>query len=132
MRGLATAHVMIREATEDTVLTIPNPPGEEGSYSLPVEKGAQVVVDMVGVREYSWYPHRTPPHSRTLIEYNPRYLDEPEKFKPSRWYYIEYESETFTAFSIGVWNPTHFPLRCTLLMKNHRGTRLRWAQVCRD
>lgn len=58
---------MIREATEDTILTVPNPPGEDGFTTIPVQKGAQVimalllqqnlltgfqlVVDMVGVRE---------------------------------------------------------------------------------
>jgi cytochrome P450 len=35
------------------------------------------------------------------VEYNPRYFDEPEKFKPSRWYDLEKDSELFTAFSIG-------------------------------
>lgn len=36
-----------------------------------------------------------------LLEYNPRYFDEPEKFKPSRWYGVPAESEVFTAFSVG-------------------------------
>jgi len=60
---------MIREADEDTVLQIPNPPGQEGSTAFPVPKGLQVcrcrfscltreidcpvqiVVDMIGVRK---------------------------------------------------------------------------------
>jgi hypothetical protein len=42
---------MIREAFEDTVLEIPNPHGEEGSKIVPVPKGTQVLVDMIGVRE---------------------------------------------------------------------------------
>ena len=36
-----------------------------------------------------------------LAEYNPRYFDEPEKFKPSRWYGVPADSEMFTAFSVG-------------------------------
>jgi len=36
-----------------------------------------------------------------LTEYNPRYFDEPEKFKPSRWYGVPADSEMFTAFSVG-------------------------------
>lgn len=33
---------MIRIPTEDTVLMIPNPVGEEGSKALPVRKGQRV------------------------------------------------------------------------------------------
>ena len=47
----AAGFVLIREATEDTILTIPNPHGQEGSYMLPVAKGTQVVVDMIGTRK---------------------------------------------------------------------------------
>lgn len=36
-----------------------------------------------------------------LEEYNPRYFEEPEEYKPSRWYNISSESEAFSAFSIG-------------------------------
>ncbi|KAG6901989.1 hypothetical protein C0995_005948 [Termitomyces sp. Mi166 len=79
----AAGHIMIREATEDTVLQVPNPPGQEGTTPFPVPKGVQVIVDMIGV------------------QYNPRYFDEPEKYKPSRWYNISSESEAFSAFSIG-------------------------------
>jgi hypothetical protein len=43
--------MMVREAFEDTVLEIPNPDGEEGSKIVPVPKGTQVLVDMIGVRE---------------------------------------------------------------------------------
>lgn len=42
---------MIREAQEDTVLQIPNPPGVEGSTPMPIWKGVQIVIDMVGVRK---------------------------------------------------------------------------------
>jgi len=51
----ASGFVLIREATEDTVLQIPNPPGVGGNTVLPVQKGVQVVVDMIGVRKYRCY-----------------------------------------------------------------------------
>ena len=47
----ATAYVSIREATEDTVLVIPNPIGQEGSTTISVAKGTQVVVDWIGIGE---------------------------------------------------------------------------------
>lgn len=83
LRMFPAGFVMIREAQEDTVLQIPNPPGVEGSTPMPIWKGVQIVVDMVGV------------------QYNPRYCDEPEKYKPSRWYGMTNESEAFSAFSLG-------------------------------
>ncbi|KAG6850123.1 hypothetical protein H0H93_000745 [Arthromyces matolae] len=83
LRMFPAGFIMIREATEDTVLQIPNPPGEDGTTPFPVPKGVQVLVDMIG------------------IQYNPRYFEEPEAFKPSRWYNTSSESDTFSAFSIG-------------------------------
>ncbi|RDB29811.1 hypothetical protein Hypma_014185 [Hypsizygus marmoreus] len=83
LRMFPAGNLLIREATEDTVLQIPNPPGQEGTTAFPVPKGLQIVVDMVGV------------------QYNPRYVDEPEKYKPSRWYGVSNESEAFSAFSVG-------------------------------
>jgi len=47
----AAAHVMIRDAYEDTTLQIPNPVGEEGTKSVAIEKDTVVIVDMVGIRE---------------------------------------------------------------------------------
>ena len=44
---------MMRKASEDTVLNIPNPHGQEGSYSLPVAKGTWVATDVIGIREFS-------------------------------------------------------------------------------
>lgn len=37
-----------------------------------------------------------------IAEYNDRYFDEPEKYKPSRWHDIPMDSEIFSAFSLGV------------------------------
>ncbi|KAJ6472539.1 cytochrome P450 [Mycena sanguinolenta] len=83
LRMFPPAYIMIREATEDTILTVPNPPGEEGSKSVPITKGTQIVVDMVGV------------------QYNSRYFEKPAEYRPSRWYGLPAESELFTAFSVG-------------------------------
>lgn len=49
--AIAAGYVMIREAIEDTVLTIPSKLGKLGNRSIAIQKGAQVVVDMVGVRK---------------------------------------------------------------------------------
>ncbi|KAF8644316.1 hypothetical protein AX16_008524 [Volvariella volvacea WC 439] len=73
----------VREAAEDMVIQVPNPVGQEGYTSVTIPKGTWVVCDMIG------------------SQYNERYFDEPEKFKPSRWYDIANESEVFTAFSVG-------------------------------
>ncbi|KAJ7892768.1 cytochrome P450 [Mycena olivaceomarginata] len=61
-------HALIRQATEDTVLTVQNPMGEEGSQTIHIPKGTEITLDMVGV------------------QYNPRYFEDPEMYKPSRWY----------------------------------------------
>ncbi|KAJ7759554.1 cytochrome P450 [Mycena metata] len=82
-RMFPAGHILIREATEDTVLTVPNPVGEEGSKTIPIPKGTQVTVDMVGV------------------QYNPRYFENAEEYRPSRWYGLPSDSELFTAFSVG-------------------------------
>ncbi|KAG9223608.1 hypothetical protein CCMSSC00406_0009239 [Pleurotus cornucopiae] len=83
LRMFPIGHMILREAGEDTTLTIPNPTGQPGSETISILKGTKIIVDMVGV------------------QYNPRYFDEPEKFKPSRWEGISADSETFTAFSFG-------------------------------
>lgn len=36
-----------------------------------------------------------------LIENNPRYFPEPEKYKASRWYGLSNDSEAVSAFSVG-------------------------------
>jgi len=77
-----SGHLLIREAAEDTVLEIPKPHGQVGTTTIPVPKGVQVIIDMVG------------------LQYNPRYFDEPEKYKPSRWYGIS-NDDAFSAFNIG-------------------------------
>ncbi|KAJ3878539.1 cytochrome P450 [Lentinula edodes] len=83
LRLFPSGHLMIREASEDTVLQIPNPRGQEGTMPFMIPKGQVVVVDMVGV------------------QYNPRYYDDPASYKPSRWHGINNDSEDFTAFSVG-------------------------------
>ena len=58
---------------------------------------------MVGVRTFSFItiPHMVLELDWPLTEYNPRYFDEPEKYRPSRWYGIS-NDEAFSAFSIGM------------------------------
>ncbi|KAF5318599.1 hypothetical protein D9619_010824 [Psilocybe cf. subviscida] len=87
LRMFPSGHILIREAFEDTVLQIPNPNPVSGSedekITLPILKGTQVIVDMIGV------------------QYNPRNFEDPYEYKPSRWRGVAVESEAFSAFSIG-------------------------------
>lgn len=41
-RFSAAGHLMIREATEDTIIRIPNPVGQEGTTTMPIPKGLTV------------------------------------------------------------------------------------------
>ncbi|KAJ7185585.1 cytochrome P450 [Mycena filopes] len=82
-RMFPAGHALVRMAAEDTVLTVPNPVGEEGSRTVPIPKGTEVICDMIGV------------------QYNPRYFPDPHMYKPSRWYGLPPDSEQFTAFSVG-------------------------------
>ncbi|KAF5343692.1 hypothetical protein D9757_014535 [Collybiopsis confluens] len=50
LRLFPSGHLMIRQASEDTVVQIPNPRGQEGTQSMPVAKGQVVVVDMIGIQ----------------------------------------------------------------------------------
>ncbi|KAG5634767.1 hypothetical protein H0H81_000848 [Sphagnurus paluster] len=83
LRLFPAAYIMMGEATQDTVLDLPNPARQEGSTPLSVAKGTSIVVDLVG------------------IQYNPRYFKDPQEFRPSRWHGVSNESETFAGFSIG-------------------------------
>ncbi|KAF5314662.1 hypothetical protein D9611_007187 [Ephemerocybe angulata] len=83
LRMFPSGYLMFRQATKDTTIKLPRPVGEEGVDTIPVPKGTTMVVDVVG------------------LEYNPRYYDEPETFKPSRWYGASKEGDNFTAFSVG-------------------------------
>ncbi|KAF7344608.1 hypothetical protein MSAN_01943000 [Mycena sanguinolenta] len=83
IRIMPTAHAFVREATEDTNLTVQNPVGEEGTKTIPILKGTQIIIDMVGVH------------------YNPRYFEDPETYKPSRWYGLPADSEQIAAFGVG-------------------------------
>lgn len=40
--GIASGHILFREAAEDTVLEIPKPHGQVGTTTIPVPKGVQV------------------------------------------------------------------------------------------
>ncbi|KAJ6488011.1 cytochrome P450 [Mycena sanguinolenta] len=82
-RMFPAGHTLIREATEDTVLTFPNPVGEDGHRAVHISKGTQIMLDMIGA------------------QYNPRYINDPGTYKPSRWYGLPPDSDLFTAFSVG-------------------------------
>ncbi|KAI9509037.1 cytochrome P450 [Russula earlei] len=83
LRLFPAGYIMIREATEDTTISIPNADGQPGMRQIPIPKDLPMVVDVVG------------------IQYNPRYFPDPEKYDPSRWRGVMAESEDITAFSIG-------------------------------
>ncbi|KAF8626099.1 hypothetical protein AX15_005083 [Amanita polypyramis BW_CC] len=83
IRMFPPGFVLIRQAAKDTVLKVQNPFDQEGFSMVPISKGTLVTGDMIG------------------LQYNPRYYHQPEKYKPSRWYGTENESEAFTGFSIG-------------------------------
>ncbi|TFK72490.1 cytochrome P450 [Pluteus cervinus] len=84
LRMFPTAFIVVREAFEDTVLRLPNPLGQEGTTNLPVQKGTQMIVDMIGIQN------------------NPRYFDVNKKFEPRRWWGVSKDSEeTFSAFGVG-------------------------------
>ncbi|KAF9531001.1 cytochrome P450 [Crepidotus variabilis] len=83
VRLFPAAHVLIRSAWEDTVLHIPKCEGQEGRTDVAIPEGTTVIVDMVG------------------IQYNPRYFPDPTSFRPSRWYGLSNDSDSFSAFSVG-------------------------------
>ncbi|KAF8345237.1 cytochrome P450 [Amanita rubescens] len=83
LRLYPPAYMMMRQAYEDTVVTVPKPFGQEGATVMPIAKGTWIICDLIGA------------------QYNPRYFDEPEKFKPSRWSKVSSDSDAFSAFSIG-------------------------------
>ncbi|KAF9258180.1 cytochrome P450 [Marasmius fiardii PR-910] len=86
LRLFPAGYAMLRVMGEDAVIPIPNPRGQEGTQPCAIQKGTWVIADMIGIH---------------LNNRNPRYFEEPEKYKPSRWHGIPNDSEQFTAFSIG-------------------------------
>ncbi|KAF8981867.1 cytochrome P450 [Cyathus striatus] len=83
LRLFPTGYLSVREALQDTVLHIPDHTGEGRITTIHVAKGTQAVVDNVG------------------INYNPRYFEDPQEFKPSRWHGITNELESYYAFGFG-------------------------------
>ncbi|KAJ7631223.1 cytochrome P450 [Roridomyces roridus] len=72
-------YLLMRQATEATVLTTYDADGPNGSIAL--EAGANVCIDMIG------------------MHYNPRHFPQPEEYRPSRWFGVS-ESE-LSLFSLG-------------------------------
>ncbi|KDQ59781.1 hypothetical protein JAAARDRAFT_632566 [Jaapia argillacea MUCL 33604] len=71
--------VLMREATEDVVLTVYGEKGAAGQYA--VERGTWVFVDVVGML------------------HNPRHFPESEEYRPSRWYNVN--ENDMSMFSLG-------------------------------
>ncbi|KAG6918368.1 hypothetical protein DXG01_015020 [Tephrocybe rancida] len=98
----APAYLTIRKAVEDTVLHLPKPMGQEGTTPVAVQKGTNVVLDVVGLRRFSNCKSSKVLHiTLRQTDYNVRYFPDPEEFRPSRWYHISSDSDTFSAFSLG-------------------------------
>lgn len=125
----AAGYVMIREATEDAILNVPNGDGKPGMRQVTIPKGLPVIVDVVGVRESIHANVKIYRHAYwRSSEYNPRYFPDPYKYDPHRWRGVTAESEELTAFSFGAcpihigrpFDETHFP---------PRSSHLHWAQV---
>ncbi|KAK1216268.1 hypothetical protein PQX77_021104 [Marasmius sp. AFHP31] len=51
LRLFPAAYILIREPSDDFVLDIPNPRGQEGTQPCPLPKGTWTLVDMIGLRE---------------------------------------------------------------------------------
>ncbi|KAH9962932.1 cytochrome P450 [Russula dissimulans] len=83
LRLFPAGYIMLREATEDTILNIPNSDGQPGMRQVPIPKGMTVTVDVTG------------------IQYNPRYFPDPYTYNPNRWRGVTAESEEISAFSFG-------------------------------
>ncbi|KJA21380.1 hypothetical protein HYPSUDRAFT_67727 [Hypholoma sublateritium FD-334 SS-4] len=83
LRMFPPAYMLVREAFEDTLLQIPNSHGKEGNRSVPIVKGTQVLIDLVGI-------HR-----------NPKYFDNPEEYIPSRWSAMSNELDAISTFGLG-------------------------------
>jgi hypothetical protein len=50
LASAAAAFILIREATEDTILNVPNADNQPGTRQVPIPKGLSVIVDMIGIR----------------------------------------------------------------------------------
>ncbi|KDR75779.1 hypothetical protein GALMADRAFT_248468 [Galerina marginata CBS 339.88] len=68
-------------SAEDTVLSVGNADGEK--RTVPIPKGTRVAINTPG------------------LHYNPRYWDDPETFKPSRFLKPDWPRDAFVPFSVG-------------------------------
>lgn len=85
LRFIPAGSVMIRQTTQDTMLSVPKSFDSEETEDVLMPNGSVVTVDMLG------------------IQCNPRYFPDPFTYKPSRWYEQETSQipDAFTAFSVG-------------------------------
>ena len=49
---VASGHLLVREAAEDTVLEIPKPHGQVGTTIIPIPKGVQVTSFMIPLKTF--------------------------------------------------------------------------------
>ncbi|KAG6819746.1 hypothetical protein H0H93_009046 [Arthromyces matolae] len=84
MRLFPGVYLTLRKANEDTILDIPDPMGSESSTRLAVQKDTLIMLDLIGLQR------------------NPRYFENPDEFRPSRWYNgIHTEVDGYAAFGVG-------------------------------
>uniref|UniRef100_A0A8H7XL65 Cytochrome P450 n=1 Tax=Psilocybe cubensis TaxID=181762 RepID=A0A8H7XL65_PSICU len=81
LRLFPPAPLVPKISSEDTVLTVGNIHGQK--RVVPVAKGTRVIVHIPG------------------LHYNPRYWDDPESFRPSRFLSPDWNRDAFLPFSAG-------------------------------
>ncbi|TDL27391.1 cytochrome P450 [Rickenella mellea] len=80
LRLYSAAYLLIRDATENTVLSLPRYDDPTTIDKIPITAGQRVILDIVG------------------IHYDPDVFPEPEAFKPSRW---QDSMDSLAGFSLG-------------------------------
>lgn len=93
----AAGSILNRDILEDITIEVEHPRLER----IPMTKGSQIIVDMVGVRTYfCLFPNNDSDDIKTLFaDHDPRVFPDPESFKPSRWYGVS--EQNLSMFGIG-------------------------------
>lgn len=120
----AAGFMMIRDTTEDLVLTTTNKQGEE--IPLPLSKGTRLVIDVVGMRKCIPKFSTGLDGGLTFYEdYNPRHFPDPEEFRPHRWYNAK--ENDMSMFSFGPRACTWIVHLLSLFSYSHAGIGRRFA-----
>ncbi|KAF8994051.1 cytochrome P450 [Cyathus striatus] len=82
LRMFPIAFAVTRDALEDGILNL-SQSTDDGITSIAVRKGTHIIVDLIGL-------HR-----------NANLFEDPDEYKPSRWYDVSNESEALAAFGLG-------------------------------